>query len=232
MFAPRLFVLLALVAAASALRRAPAPSTAPAFWNIEVTASEVLAEAATGAPEPRAPLLKTATTKNAAAPGPSKRRRESADNEIDAAADDELDAVAVAANAFAQIAAGAQEIEAMTAEADDAATAIPELPTFLELHDEVPLEALPAEAVAPHGLVAVGDDAIFAAADSAASAASTAAAPVEPSEFSDLEAALEAAAESGTAVVVVDDAPASTEAVALAGEQYLFSFFVLPREAL
>lgn len=230
MFAPRLFVLLALVAAASALRRAPAPSTAPAFWNIEVTASEVLAEAATGAPEPRAPLLKTATTKNAAAPGPSKRRRESADNEIDAAADDELDAVA--ANAFAQIAAGAQEIEAMTAEADDAATAIPELPTFLELHDEVPLEALPAEAVAPHGLVAVGDDAIFAAADSAASAASTAAAPVEPSEFSDLEAALEAAAESGTAVVVVDDAPASTEAVALAGEQYLFSFFVLPREAL
>lgn len=209
----RLFLLSLFVAAVSAARRAPAPSTAPAFWNIEAAASEVVAEAATGAPEFKAPPK--ATKSVAAAPAPSKqRRRESAaaaDSEIDAAGA-ELDAAAAAAAAdvFAQIAAGAQEIEAMTTDAADASAALPELPTFLEIHDDASpqLAAVPAEAVAPHGLVAVGDDAIFAAANSAASAASVAA----PSEFSDLEAALDAAAETGNTVVVVDDdAPLSGE---------------------
>ncbi len=222
MFA-RLFLLLALFAAAASARRAPAPSAAPAasFWNIDETAAnaEVLAEAAMGAPEPRP--LKATPSSTAAAPAPSKlqsRRKSTAEDEL--AADAELDAVAVASNAFAQIAAGAQEIEAMM---DESAFG-EQLPTFVEIHDDAdttPGAAVPAEiAVAPHGLVAVGDDAIFAAANSAASEASSAAPMLPPpsEEFhADLEAALEAAAMSGTPLVVVDEA--SPEVVPVAGEK-------------
>ena len=218
----RLFLVLALfAAAASAARHAPAPSAAPAaasFWNIETeTNAEVLAEAATGAPEPRVPMKSTPSS-TAAAPAPSKRsrrpRQSTAEDELDA--DAELDAVAVAADAFAQIAAGAQEIDAVMADADDAAT----LPTFLEIHEDAaaPEAAVPVTAaVAPHGLVAVGDDAIFAAANSAASSAAAASMLESPSELADLEAAFEGAAMTGNPLVVIDDE--SSEAVPVAGEK-------------
>lgn len=231
----RLFLLFALVVAAAA-RRAPAPATAPSFWTIETAASEVLAEAATGAPEPRAEAMmpkKSSTPFSiAAAPAPSKHHHHhprgssstsssaaaASQEELDAAeAEAELEAVAVAANAFAEIAAGAQEVEALMGEEQDdemAMAASLALPTFLEVHEEgdpaaPPLPDVPAEALAQHGLVAVGDDAIFAAADSAASmaTASTAAAVSAPiTSTEDLEAALEAAAETGSAVVVLDEA--------------------------
>ena len=222
MFA-RLFLLLALFAAAASARRtpaAPAPSAGPAaFWSIETSAAEVLAEAAMAAPEPR-PTKAIAST--AAAPAPSKRGRlprESfaAEDELDAV-DVELDAIAVAANAFAQIAAGAQEIEAMM---DDESAAIP---TFLEIHDDADATpgaaaAVPSEvSVAPRDLV--GDDAIFAVASSAAAAAAPMQPPPQSSEefTADLEAALEAAAMSGTPLVVVDEA-SPAEAVPVAGEE-------------
>ena len=219
MFA-RLFLLLALFAAAASARRAPAPSAAPAasFWNIDETAAnaEVLAEAAMGAPEPRP--LKATPSSAAAAPAPSKlqsRRKSTAEDEL--AADAELDAFAVASNAFAQIAAGAPEIEAMM---DESAFG-EQLPTFVEIHDDAdatPGAAVPAEiAVAPHGLVAVGDDAIFAAANSAASSAAPMLPPPSEEFHADLEAALEAAAMSGTPLVVVDEA--SPEVGPVAGEK-------------
>ena len=240
---PRLFFLLALAASASA-RRAPAPSASPAsFWTIETAPNaEVLAEAGTGAPEFVAPPPKTIAA--AAAPAPSKPRRrgprQSADVDDELAADTELDEVAVAANAFAQIAAGAQEIEALmggddaaAALDDDAAlessiaAALEQLPTaFVEIHDDSAAavaaapEALPVAAVAPHGLVAVGDDAIFAAANSAASSAAEASAI--PSEFPDqasLEAALEAAAMTGNPLIVVDDDAIIPDAVPVDGEE-------------
>lgn len=232
----RLFLLLALFAASAAARRAPVPSVAPAaasFWNIETAPNaEVMAEAATGAPEPLAAIApKKVSPSIAAAPAPSHKHHHRPRGSADAA-DDELDAeldeeVAAAANAFAQIAAGAQEIQALigdeaeTVALDDAsaaAAALGQLPTFLEIHEDdaaaaaAPM-ALPAEA-APHGLVAVGDDAIFAAADSAAASVSS---PM-PSAFSDLQSALEAAAMTGNALIVVDDDTIGPDVVPVAGE--------------
>ena len=198
-----LFFLALLVAGASA-RRAPAPSTAPSFWAIQSADAEVFAEAATGAPEPETMMMKS---KTAAAPAPSKRRRESASSFDKDTADAEVEAF----TAFAQIAAGAQEIEAMTADEDAGDVSAPlGLPTFLELHGE--------QDAAPE--MAVSDDAIFLAADSAASAADAAVAGGSAfgQPTADLEAALEAAAETGSAVVVVDDA--TVEVVPLAGEEF------------
>ena len=159
------------------------------------------------------------------APALSKLLAEEMHPGSEASSDAELeDAVTEAANAFAQIAAGAQEIDAMMGADDDertvasAAAAAASLPTFVEIHDGADAAA-PEVAVDHQGLLAVSNDAIFAAANSAAMEAAPVEQPQSEELNADLEAALEAAAMSGNALLVVDDDATSPEAVPVAGEK-------------
>jgi len=218
----------ALFVTAVAARKAPAPSKAPAFWNVEIPEKEVLAEAGAMAPEPRkgsgsARLAGSSSSTSkpspfAAAPAHSHHGHRKHSSSIDEV-DDEI--FVAAADANAAIAESAQQLEALlaaveddtllTADETDSVALLPQLPSFIEFHEEgePKLDAVPAEAAPPH-IVAVGDDAIFAAADAAASGAAVGADAPIVATTSSLEAALEAAAQTGSTVVVVDDASAET----------------------